>query len=220
MLTVAEPYLERNMHPTIIIRGFFRARDDALEALDKLAIKVDVTKREELLNIVKSCLSTKFVSRWMDLMCNLALDSVSTVVTQDGNRKEIDIKRYVKIEKVHSLPVLRNYPARVSDADVRSHQLPGGELEDSYVLKGVLLNKDVLHSKMRRRIENPRVLLLDCPLEYTKGENNIMLDVTKESDWTAVLRAEEDWVKKACEHIIAFKPDLVITEKGISGNLT
>jgi T-complex protein 1 subunit gamma len=193
MLTVAEPYLERNMHPTIIIRGFFKARDDALEALDKLAIKVDISKREELLSIVRSCLSTKFVSRWMDLMCNLALDSVSTVVTLDGNRKEIDIKRYVKIEKI-----------------------PGGEMEDSYVLKGVMLNKDVLHSKMKRRIENPRILLLDCPLEYTKGENNIMMDVTKDSDWTAVLRAEEEWAKKTCDHIIALKPDLVITEKGIS----
>jgi T-complex protein 1 subunit gamma len=100
MLTVAEPYLEKNMHPTVIIRGFFKARDDAIEALDKLAIKVDISKREELLSIIRSCLSTKFVSRWMDLMCDLALDSVSAVVHQDGNRKEIDIKRYVKIEKV------------------------------------------------------------------------------------------------------------------------
>lgn len=100
MLTVAEPYLEKNMHPTVIIRGFFKARDDAIEALDKLAIKVDISKREELLSIIRSCLSTKFVSRWMDLMCDLALDSVSAVVHQDGSRKEIDIKRYVKIEKV------------------------------------------------------------------------------------------------------------------------
>ncbi len=48
-------------------------------------------------------------------------------------------------------------------------KIPGGDLEESTVLRGVMLNKDVLHSKMRRRIENPRVLLLDCPLEFTKG---------------------------------------------------
>jgi len=193
MLTVAEPYLERNMHPTIIIRGFFKARDDALEALDKLALKVDISKSEEVINIIKSCLSTKFVSRWMDLMCNLAYEAVSTILVQDGNHKEIDIKRYVKVEKV-----------------------PGGEIEDSYVLQGAMLNKDVLHSKMRRRIENPRILLLDCPLEYTKGENNIVMDITKDNDWTALLKAEEEWVKKTCDYIIALKPDLVITEKGIS----
>lgn len=88
------------MHPTIIIRGFFKARDDALEALDKLALKVDISKSEEVINIIKSCLSTKFVSRWMDLMCNLAYEAVSTILVQDGNHKEIDIKRYVKVEKV------------------------------------------------------------------------------------------------------------------------
>lgn len=113
---MAEPYLERNMHPTVIIRGFFKARDDALEALDKLAIIVDISKREEVLNIIKSCLSTKFVSRWIDLMCNLALESVSTIVTQDGNRKEIDIKRYIKVEKVTSPRLsLRLPPARLCE---------------------------------------------------------------------------------------------------------
>ena len=55
----------------------------------------------------------------------------------------------------------------------RSRQVPGGSLEDSEVLKGVMLNKDVTHAKMRRRIENPRIVLLDCPLEYKKGESQV-----------------------------------------------
>ena len=50
---------------------------------------------------------------------------------------------------------------------------PWGILEDSEVLKGVMLNKDVTHPKMRRRIENPRIVLLDCPLEYKKGESQV-----------------------------------------------
>lgn len=52
-------------------------------------------------------------------------------------------------------------------------QVPGDELEDSEVLKGVMLNKDVTHSKMARRIENPRVVLLDCGLEYKKAESQV-----------------------------------------------
>ncbi len=44
-----------------------------------------------------------------------------------------------------------------------------------------------------------------------------MMDVTKDSDWTALLKAEEEWVKNLCDQIVSFKPDLVITEKGISG---
>jgi len=57
-------------------------------------------------------------------------------------------------------------------------KLPGGEIEDSCVLDGIMLNKDVTHSKMRRRIENPRIILVDCPLEYKKGESQINVEVT------------------------------------------
>ena len=56
-------------------------------------------------------------------------------------------------------------------------KIPGGELEDSKVLRGVMLNKDVVHSDMRRRIEKPRILLLDCNLEYTKGESKTDMEV-------------------------------------------
>ena len=54
-------------------------------------------------------------------------------------------------------------------------QIPGGTIEESQVLRGVLVNKDVTHPKMRRRIENPRILLLDCTLEYKKGESQVSL---------------------------------------------
>lgn len=96
-------------------------------------------------------------------------------------------------------------------------QIPGGEIEDSCVLRGVMLNKDVTHAKMRRRIENPRIILLDCPLEYKKGESQTTYDITNETDFTALLKQEEDYVQRICNDIIKFKPDLVITEKGVSG---
>jgi T-complex protein 1 subunit gamma len=85
------------------------------------------------------------------------------------------------------------------------------------VLDGVMLNKDVTHPRMRRRIENPRVILLDCPLEYKKGESQTDIEVTDESHWSRLLQIEEEQVKAMCDQIIAFKPDLVITEKGVSG---
>jgi len=84
------------------------------------------------------------------------------------------------------------------------------------VLKGVMFNKDVVHSRMRRRIENPRILLLDCNLEYKKGESQTALEFTKETDFARVLEMEEEYIKSICEDIIKVKPDLVITEKGIS----
>jgi T-complex protein 1 subunit gamma len=126
-------------------------------------------------------------------MCNLALDAVQTVTTEVDGKKEIDTKRHVKIEKI-----------------------PGGEIEDSQVIKGVIMNKDVTHPKMRRRIENPRIVLLDCPLEYQKAESQININIEKEEDWKLLLKQEEEYVEKMCNDIIKFKPDIVITEKGLS----
>jgi chaperonin GroEL (HSP60 family) len=57
--------------------------------------------------------------------------------------------------------------------DVVSLQIPGGDITDSEVLRGVMLNKDVTHAKMARRLEKPRVVLLDCPLEYKKAESQV-----------------------------------------------
>jgi len=83
-------------------------------------------------------------------------------------------------------------------------------------LNGVMINKDITHSKMRRRIENPRILLLDCPLEYTKGESQTDIEMANTTDFTRLLQLEEEYIKKICSEIIAIKPDVVITEKGVS----
>ena len=95
-------------------------------------------------------------------------------------------------------------------------KIPGGTIEESRVLNGVMFNKDVTHPKMKRRLENPRILLLDCNLEYKKGESQTNIEIMKEDDFSKILEMEESYIKKICEEIIKFKPDLVITEKGVS----
>merc|ERR1719446_1660807 len=128
------------------------------------------------------------------MISDMAIKATQTVcVVKPDGRKEIDIKRYAKVEKIS-----------------------GGELSECEVLDGVMFNKDITHPRMRREIKNPRVVLLDCPLEYKKGESQTNVEVTKESDWEKLLQQEEEEVKKMCDDIIRVKPDLVITEKGVS----
>ena len=79
-----------------------------------------------------------------------------------------------------------------------------------------MLNKDITHPNMRRLIQNPRVVLLDCPLEYKKGESMTNMEFTKEDDFKKALAMEETEVLRMCEHILKVKPDVVITEKGVS----
>ncbi|KAL8795639.1 MAG: hypothetical protein Q9195_001877 [Heterodermia aff. obscurata] len=194
ILAQALPQLERNIHPVVIISAFKRALADALNIIEEISLPVNVNDDKAMYNLISSSIGTKFVNRWSELMCNLALKAVRIVSYEvGGGKKEIDIKRYAKVEKI-----------------------PGGEIEDSRVLDGVMLNKDITHPKMRRRIENPRVILLDCPLEYKKGESQTNIEISKEEDWNRILQIEEEQVKAMTDAILALKPDLVITEKGVS----
>ncbi|KAG6037949.1 T-complex protein 1 subunit gamma [Claviceps citrina] len=194
ILAQALPQLERNIHPVVIISAFKRALEDAIKIIDEISLPIDIDDDKAMHQLISSSIGTKFVSRWMNQMCDLALKAVRTVTWEAGNGKtEVDIKRYARIEKV-----------------------PGGEIEDSKVLDGLMLNKDITHPKMRRRIENPRIVLLDCPLEYKKGESQTNIEISKEEDWNRILQIEEEQVKAMCDAIIAVKPDLVITEKGVS----
>ncbi|CAK7273642.1 T-complex protein 1 subunit gamma [Sporothrix epigloea] len=195
ILAQALPQLERNIHPVVIISAFKRALKDALEIIEEISLPIDVNDDKAMYGLVNSSIGTKFVSRWSKLMCDLALKAVRTVVWDIGNggRPEVDIKRYARIEKV-----------------------PGGEIEDSRVLDGVMLNKDITHPKMRRMIEKPRIVLLDCPLEYKKGESQTNIEISKEEDWNRILQIEEEQVKAMCDAVLAVKPDIVITEKGVS----
>jgi hypothetical protein len=156
-----------------------------------------------MLKLIKTSIGTKFVVRWSTLMCQLALQAVRTVAQEadagagpvSDNVRAVDVKRYARVEKI-----------------------PGGEIEDSAVLAGVMLNKDIVHPKMRRRIARPRIVLLDCPLEYKKGESQTNIEMSKEDDYAKISMLEEEQVKSMVDRILEFKPDLVITEKGISGN--
>jgi len=194
MLGVAEPLLEKKLHPTLIVSGYMKALDDGLEMMKSIATPIDVKNPAAMRDIVKGAIDTKFVSRWGSMISDLALKAVQTVCIEkpDGS-KEIDVKRYAKVEKI-----------------------PGGDLEECHVLDGLMFNKDITHPRMRREIKNPRIVLLDCPLEYKKGESQTNVEVTKEQDWEKLLQQEEEEVKKLCDDVIAVKPDLVITEKGVS----
>merc|ERR1712086_180293 len=194
VLAAVEGFLEKEIHPTVIVNAYFKALEEIVKITNELGVPINLEDNADLCKIVKSTIGTKFSNQWGDLIVNLAVQAVRTVWRKDpqGN-VEIDIKRYAKVEKI-----------------------PGGVLEDCEVLKGVMFNKDVTHPNMRRFIEKPRVCLLDCPLEYKKGESMTNMEFTKEDDFKKALAMEETEVMRMCEHILRVKPDVVITEKGVS----
>merc|ERR1712151_372155 len=156
---------------------------------------IDLDNRANILQVINSSVSTKFTYRLSNIIAELALEAVNVaVITHNNSRKEIDTKNYIKFEKI-----------------------PGGDIEDSRVLKRVMFSKDVINpGRMKRKIFNPKVLLLDCPLEYKKGENMINIEMLNENDFSTLLKIEEESIKQACTQILSVNPDLIITEKGVS----
>lgn len=145
----ARPFIEKSIHPTIVVSGYYQALELALQVLDDMAVKIDTNDDVQLNHALACCIGTKFAHRWGKLISDLALKATKYVMRGGNiNKLNLEIKRYAKVEKI-----------------------PGGILEDCCVLDGVMFNKDITHPKMRREIRNPRVLLLDSTLEYKKGES-------------------------------------------------
>ncbi len=193
MLAVSEPFLTKDIHPTVIVNAYYRALEDAIAFADEIAMPVDVTKDEEVSNLIRCCLGTKFASKWDNLISDLALKAVKTVYNRESRIFDCDIKKFAKVEKI-----------------------PGGNLSDCVVLDGVMINKDLVHPQMRKKITNPRIVLLDCPLEYKKGESMLNVEMTNENDFNSILEQERKEVKALCDNILRMKPDVVVTEKGVS----
>lgn len=193
ILTLCELLLQRNIHPTVIVSTLFSALDDAVQFANELATPVDTSDSEQVLKLIRSCIGTKYVTRHDDLIVDIAYKALNTVRINVDGKLIMDIKNFAKVEKI-----------------------PGGQLSDSRVLDGVMFNKDVTSAKMRRSIKNPRIVLLDCPLEYAKAESTTNVEISAETDWKRLLEVEEEHITALCTGILKFKPDVVITEKGAS----
>ena len=164
VMAVAQPLLEKHIHPTVIVAAYKQTLEDMLKMMHEFAVEVDLNKQDDVQAVVSSVIDTKFAARWGSLITDLAVKAVFTVREKLPNgAQQIDIKRYAKVEKI-----------------------PGGNLEECRVLNGVMFNKDLTHPKMRKVIKNPRVILLDCPLEYKKGESQTNVEMTKEEDFHAM----------------------------------
>ena len=134
-------FLKKEIHLSVVVSGYYKALEDVINIADSITTPVNIENEQEINDIIRSCLGTKFTSKWDNLISELALKAVKTVYNKDSKAFDCDLKKYAKVEKI-----------------------PGGELSECVVLDGVVLNKDVIHPQMRRKIENPRIVLLDSTL--------------------------------------------------------
>jgi len=180
LLDKAETLLDQNIHPTVIIEGYKKALNHALEELGKLGVKIDVEDRQALKKVAETSIYSKYIGSGatLDKLTDMAIDAVKHIAEKqpDGTYK-VPLNR-VKIEKKK-----------------------GGSLLDSQLIYGIVLDKEVVHPGMPRRVENAYIVLLDAPLEVEKPEITAKINITSPEQIKAFLDEEARILRDMVERI-------------------
>ncbi|ESQ26185.1 MAG: thermosome, archaeal [uncultured Acidilobus sp. OSP8] len=191
LLRQAEDLLDRNIHPTIIIQGYKMALDKTSELIDKLAETVRYEDDDILVKVAKTSLSSKAVSEARDYFAKLVVQAVKAVAEKRGDKWYVDINN-VQIVKKH-----------------------GGSLLDTQLVNGIVIDKEVVHPDMPKRVTNAKIAVLDAPLEIQKPEIDMEISISSPDAIKRLLDKQEKILQEKVEKIAATGANVVITQKGI-----
>lgn len=187
MLKEMVEVLRKGIHPIVISKYMSKYLRVYLEVLEDTSLGLE---GDGVLDIIRSSINTKLCSILKIPLEEMALESYR-IISKDSVKD--NIKDNIK--------------------DVKVEKILGAKCE---VVDGIILNKDIIHPQMRRKIENPRVVILDTPLEYKKGESATSYEFKGQMDFTRALELEEKQVRGMVDYILQVNPDVVVCEKGIS----
>ncbi len=191
LLGKAEQLLEKDVHPTVIVDGYQIAAKKALEILEAIAIKVDPADKVMLKKVATVSLATKMLAAYADEVSDFCVRAILEVAEKDAKGFKVDID------------------------DVKVEKKPGESLSDTRLIQGVLLDKEVVHPGMPKRIENAKIVLLSCPLEVEKTEFDAKLNIKNPDQMKGFLDEEEKMLREMVDKIVSAGANVAICEKGI-----
>jgi len=192
LLKQAEDLLLQDVHPSIIIEGYKKAMDKALKIIDEIATPIDPTDKEMLKKAgITSLLSKAMIVGAIERLTEMAVDAILQVAEKKEGKWFVDIDN-VKIEKKE-----------------------GGSLDDTKLVYGIVLDKEVVHPGMPKRVEKAKIALLNCPIEIEKTEISAKIHITSPEQMRAFLEQETEMLKKMVDKIAEVGANVVICQKGI-----
>jgi archaeal chaperonin len=195
LLEKAEGLTEKGIHPTIIVDGYRKALKKSLDILSEIAVEVDIGDRETLVNVAKTSMESKIVSIDSDILADVAIRAVLAVAEQRG------------AEGAETYTV---------DLDnVKIQKKAGGSMRDSALVEGIILDKDVAHSEMPKRLENAKVLLLNAALEIEKTEFEAKINIERPEQMQMFLDEETRMLRDMTDKVVSVGANVVICQKGI-----
>lgn len=191
LLKNAEVFLDKNIHPTVIISGFKKAAEKVREVWEAMSMPVSIDDTEVLRKVALTAMSGKVVAAVRDHFANIAVDAVRQV----AERRE------------------KGYVADVDNIQVVKKQ--GGSLFETQLIYGLIIDKEVVHPGMPKRVEDPKIALLDCPLEIEKTEFDAEIRISDPAQMRAFQEKEEEILKAYVDKIKEAGANVVVCQKGI-----
>ena len=154
LLEQAESLLEQEVHPTIIVDGYRKAATKAKQFIKNIAQKVTPNDKPILLKIAKTALQTKLVRKESDQLGDLVVKSVLAVAEKEGDNFTVDID------------------------DIKVEKKAGGSISDSSIIQGIVLDKEVVHSGMPKKVADAKIALVNTALEISKTETDAKINIS------------------------------------------
>ncbi len=192
LLENAEELINKDVHPTIIVDGYRKAADKAIEFLNEISVKLKPDDKTALKHVAETSMQTKLVADNSAELASLVVDAMLQVADkkEDGSYS-VDIDN-VKVEKK-----------------------PGGSTSDTSLIRGIVLDKEVVHAGMPKRVESAKIALVNSPLEIEKTEFSAEIRINDPSQMKKFLDEENSMLKAMVDSIVAVGANVVICQKGI-----
>ena len=191
LLEKAEKLLEKDVHSTVIIDGYEAASTKALELLGELAKVIKPDDRESLIKIAKTSMQSKLVSEDSVPLSKLVVDAILKIVEIDGDKHSVDLDNLTVEKKA------------------------GGSIDDTSLINGIVLDKEIVHSGMPTKIEKARIALVNAALEVEKTEMSAEIRISDPTQMQQFLEEENKMLKSMVDKVHSIGANVLICQKGI-----
>jgi len=191
LLGKSEDLIDKNVHPTVIIDGYRKAAEKALEVLEKIAIPVRSNDRQWLKRVAMTSMASKLVADHKELLAEIASDAVLHVAEKADKEYRVDID------------------------DIMVEKKPGESLTETRLINGIVVDKEVVHPGMPKRVENAKIVLLDTAMEIEKTEFDAKINIESPDQMEAFLQQEESMLKDMVEKVAKTGANVIVAQKGV-----
>ena len=191
LLKQAEKLLDQNIHATGIVSGFRLAAEKAIEILKKISVPVAAEDERALRDVAMTAMAGRTAEAEREKLADIAIRAIKRIAERTDGKVRADID-YVTVQKQG-----------------------GGGLGDSELVEGMIIDKEVAHPGMPKRVRDARIALLDCELETKKTETDAQIQITDPEQMRAFLDEEERMLKQKVDMISKVGANIVLCQKGV-----